>query len=282
MSHDDDTLGEAWARALVSANGTTDDGLKTRAPAPRTVDALIDALMLDSRAALTRRCPSHHDDHCFGARGENFLASEELTTNIAKDLGALESRGVEIVAVKSVVLCNRALNDAAKKDVSRFSMDLHAMERLVLHFRDVAGARVYATCGKVGGFDLYDDAFGPMGAHLRMTLAEGRRVSAYEFPGTARVSFVMDADASHFLVSLASLVGKWVRDVLMRKIIAYYKDHDSELPNASGYHDPVTREFIAATALVRKKKNVEDACFLRNRLEPKVAAKPRATSSRSN
>ena len=48
---------------------------------------------------------------------------------------------------------------------------------------------------------------------------------------------------------MASLVGKWVRDVLTARVVNYYRADDLELPEVSGYHDPVTTRFIRAIDL---------------------------------
>lgn len=261
VSHDDNALGEAWARELCF--GADGAGVAT--------DDLIDALLLDRRDHYLSLCPTHHADHCFGAgHGRVEESGDERTESlgslqksVVKDRAALAKMGIEIVRVRSIVVCNRMLNDATARGVSRFQTDLHAMERLVLDFREHAGTRLTATCGKVGGFDYYEDAFGPLAGYPKTTVVESRKVSAYEVAGVGRVSFVMDADASNMLVSLASLVGKWVRDALMGKILGYYRAHDPTLPMASGYHDPVTRAFVASTALVRKERRIEDACFER-------------------
>ncbi len=266
VSHDDNALGEAWARELCFGPAGATAGM----------DELIDALLLDRRAHYLSLCPTHHADHCFGAghaRVEDAGDEREaslltLRGDVVRDRAALLAIGIEIVRVRSIVVCNRMLNDASARGVSRFQTDLHAMERLVLDFRDHAGARVTATCGKVGGFDYYEDAFGPLAGYLKSTLVESRKVSAYEIAGVGRVSFVMDADASNMLVSLASLVGKWVRDALMGKILGYYRAHDPSLPMASGYHDPVTRAFVQQTSLVRKERRIEDACFARAKVTP--------------
>jgi hypothetical protein len=61
---------------------------------------------------------------------------------------------------------------------------------------------------------------------------------------------------------MASLVGKWVRDVLMARIVRYHRAGDPELPDASGYHDPVTTRFIDATRLSRD-RGLPDDCFER-------------------
>jgi ribonuclease HII len=72
---------------------------------------------------------------------------------------------------------------------------------------------------------------------------------------------------SRFDVDLhTSLVGKWVRDALMGKILRHYQADDPSLPMASGYHDPVTTRFIDATSLTRKRRDVPDRCFERVRV----------------
>jgi hypothetical protein len=147
--------------------------------------------------------------------------------------------------------------------VSRFDVDLHAMERLALAVREEVGIDVDVTCGKVGGYDRYSPAFGPLGGRLHTIVEEGRARSAYAFPALGRIAFVRDADASHRLVSLASLVGKWVRDLLMKRVVGYHRAVDPGLPFASGYHDPVTARFVDASALARKTRRLPDDCFER-------------------
>jgi ribonuclease HII len=74
---------------------------------------------------------------------------------------------------------------------------------------------------------------------------------------------VQDADASDLLVSLASMVGKWIREVLMERIVRHYQGLVPGLAGASGYHDPVTGRFVLATELVRNEKRIPDDCFER-------------------
>ncbi len=142
------------------------------------------------------------------------------------------------------------------------------MERLVLDARERAGRDVLATCGKVGGFNSYSAAFGPMSGRLHAVAMEGRARAAakYHMPGVGQLAFVRDADAKHLLVCMASLVGKWVRDLLMARIVRYHRAELPDAPDASGYHDPVTTRFISATRLSRKKRGLPDQCFERRAL----------------
>jgi ribonuclease HII len=246
-------LGEAWARALARLEG----------PDPASPEELFRRLSLDPHEVLTAPCPAQHRDLCF-RDGDAFTSEAEHVTQCTRDLGALARRGLELASVRVIALCNRKLNDAAARGTSRFTVDLHAMERHVLDARARAGEPVYAVCGKVGGYDYYGPHFGPLAGRLHVTLAEGRAESRYRFPDLGEVAFVQDADATHVLVGLASLVGKWARDRLTAQVLRALRASAPELPDASGYHDPVTKRLVESSKAVRAALGIEDRCFLRD------------------
>lgn len=282
-NHDSLVLGEAWARAIARRAG-----IDAKTPAE-----LLAAVAIDPEEVLQAPCPSHHVDLCWSTEGERFVSTDEDVALLTKDLATLEARGVHVRRARVAVICTKRLNDAVLRGQSRFDVDLHTMERLTLDARDEAKSEVYALCGKVGGFDFYGPRFGPLGGYLHTMLVEGRARSEYLVPSVGRLAFVRDADETHLLVGLASLVGKWARDHLMRRVVRYHRVHlEEELPEASGYHDPVTTRFIAASALVRKTRNVHSTCFERTSLgalvtssgpsaaESKAAPKARAAGAR--
>jgi ribonuclease HII len=253
VSFDDSALGEAWARSLA---GTEEPLLSPR--------HLLGALSLDPDETLRALCPSHHERQCWGDRDEAFVADAAAVRAIGADLAKLASRGVQVIRARLVVVCAKRLNDAVDKGLSRFDVDLHAMERLVADAAKQANEEVVATCGKVGGFDRYGDAFGRFALHT--PIVEGRARSEYRVPGVGTVAFVRDAEERNPLVAMASLVGKWARDLLMRRIVRHHQARVPDVSDASGYHDPVTTRFIDATALVRKREKIADECFLRRAL----------------
>jgi ribonuclease HII len=261
VSHGDVELGEAWTRALV-ARGCGRDPAGT---APSSPDALIHNVSVDARGELRSPCPSHVEAQCWSHGGEGFVAPDKLVSALGKDLDRLADRGVEIMAVRSVILCTSRMNDALMAGKNRFVLDLHAMERLILELRGIAGAEVHAVCGKVGGFGKYSGAFGPLGGRLHSVLEEGRKRSAYHFPGVGEIAFVQDSDASDLCVAMASMVGKYLREALMARIVRFYRGDAPELPDASGYHDPVTNVFVEGTVQLRRKREVPETCFERAR-----------------
>jgi len=254
VSFADSDLGEAWAQVLCARAGL---------PAPGTPDDLINALSIDPAAVLQRPCPDAHRAQCWSTHGEALVADAPLMATLAKDATKLGRKGIELLGAHVVILCTERLNERAAQGVSRFQTDLHAMERLVLHARERYGAELDVTCGKVGGYNSYPGAFGPLSGYLYTTLEEGRARSAYRIANVGDIAFVRDADDSHLLVALASLVGKWVRDFLTRRVTRYHRAVDPSLPEVSGYHDPITARFVDASALARKERGVPDVCFER-------------------
>ena len=265
VSHGDVALGEAWARVL------SDRGCGRAHPAP-SVDELVHAFSLEDRSELTRPCPSHVAGQCWSADDEAFEAEAPLLRAVTKDLDRLEKKGIRVKAVRSIIVCTKRLNDELAAGRSRFIVDLHSMERLVLALREEASEDVLAVCGKVGGLGHYEDAFGPLSGRLRVKLVETRKQSSYFFPGMGEIRFVQDADDVDRLVGLASLVGKWLREVLMARVSRHYREATADMPEPSGYHDPVTTRFVDATRLLRRKRKVPSTCFERVTLGSSGAA----------
>ena len=266
-SYKDSSLGEAWARAILRRVGRFD--------AAGSVDDLVHALSLDDRPALRAPCPEDHHAQCWRT-DDRLVAEEALVDKVSRDLDRLAGKGVQVLDVRSVILCSKRLNEHADRGTSRFDVDLHAMERLVLAANGAVGREVFATCGKVGGYDRYGDAFGPLGGRLHVAIEESRKRSTYRFPTVGELSFVRDADATNLLVAMASLVGKWLRDALMARIVRHHRNGDESIPEPSGYHDPVTARFVEATALARRKRALPDDCFERRARDTQQAPSKRA------
>jgi ribonuclease HII len=262
MTHTDVGIGEAWARALTGDSASS--------PA-----ALFEQLSLEGSRKLQDPCPKAAHAMCWTVEREAFSAEAEQCARAKAHLATFAKRGVRILEVRTSVVCTGQLNENRDRGINRFVSDLHAMERLVLKLRDSAGAPVQAVCGKVGGIGEYAKFFGPLAGWLHATIVEGQAESAYQFPKLGRLRFVRDADAHAPLVMLASLVGKYVRELFMSRIASHYPHPDEARP--SGYHDPVTAKFVQRTQLLRKKGKMPDRCFERERDPAAVKAGADAT-----
>lgn len=265
LSHTNVALGEAWARALAPE--------RVSSPAE-----LFEQLSLEGSEKLKKPCASHVASQCWHQQNEAFQAESKIVARVTKHCQALAERGVELLAVRSSVLCTKHLNDARARGTNRFVADLHAMEALVLALRAHAGADIEAVCGKVGGIAEYSKFFGPLSGRLHAIMGEGRARSGYRFPGLGEIHFVRDADAADPLVSLSSLIGKYVRELFMSRIGQHYEPRlalnaageDENERRPSGYHDPVTDGFVARSALLRRKRKIPDHCFERERADEPI------------
>jgi ribonuclease HII len=273
VSFGDSDLGEAWAHVLAARAGL--------APAA-SPDELVQALSIESREVLHAPCPDAHRQQCWSAEGEAFASDPKTLAVLTQDAARLEKRGLSLLGAHVAIVCTQRINEQARLGISRFELDLHAMERLLLYVRARHDAELDATCGKVGGYNSYPRAFGPLSGRLFTTIEEGRARSAYRIAGLGEVAFVRDADDSHVLVALASLVGKWARDFLMKRITRYHRKAEPSLEEVSGYHDPVTARFVEASALSRRARGVPDTCFEREKSERRESREsPTELSTRS-
>ncbi len=263
LSHTNVALGEAWARVLSAGSAST--------PAQ-----LFEELSLEGSSELRKPCASHVSSQCWNDQQEAFQAEAAVVARVTNHRRALAERGVELLAARCSVVCTKHLNDKKGRGTNRFVADLHAMESLVLDLRARAGADVEAVCGKVGGIAEYSKFFGPLSGRLHAIMAEGRARSGYRFPGLGEIHFVRDADAADPLVSLSSLIGKYVRELFMSRIGQRYEprtalsatgEDENEERRPSGYHDPVTSGFVLRTALLRRKQKIPDHCFERERAD---------------
>jgi len=254
-------LGEAWARALLKY---------TQGFEPETPEQLFAAICLQKDAELRQGCPKQSEPQCFFRDGEVFTASAEEVSRLLGLLDRLEGKGVKLALVRTVSLCTGELNRRKARGQNRFVADLMGMERLLLALApgSAPDEPVLATCGKVGGMAQYGKFLDQLGGRLHVVLGEGAPESAYHFPGLFELSFLRDADGIDPLVMLASLVGKYVRELLMSRISRFYLSGEAtERP--SGYHDPVTDIFVQQTAARRRNLQIVSDCFERQKDESK-------------
>jgi ribonuclease HII len=84
---------------------------------------------------------------------------------------------------------------------------------------------------------------------------EGRHRSCYRVEGLDRpvhVTFMPKADVEHFTVSLASMVSKYVRELLMREFNAYWQKQVPGLKATAGYPLDALRYFDAIRPAMQK------------------------------
>ncbi|MFO0629953.1 MAG: hypothetical protein U0325_30595 [Polyangiales bacterium] len=248
----------ARVEALVLAILETHLGLR-----PGDYDALRAALALQSEAELRALCPAGASpEMCFGARLELPVFGAGIDARARHDAEAVREAGMTLRGLRQGYACAKALNVAKARGASRFDVDLTLMIALAARLRDEAGEDVDAVCGKVGGRKTYGAALTSVWP-LLATEAETQAESRYAIPRFGRMRFLRDADATEPAVSLASLFGKYARELATERAHRYFHAALPSLTACSGYHDPITSRYIDATALLRATRGVRDECFVR-------------------
>ena len=115
----------------------------------------------------------------------------------------------------------------------------------------------------IGGIRAYASRFTSFEPSRVKALPGRRGQKRYALDGLGELRFEVDADARHLPVALASIVGKYVRELGMRRIGEFYRRSDPGLVLASGYHDPVTSRFIESTDSTRRRLGIVGDCFRR-------------------
>ena len=232
---------------------------------PADLDALLELLSLDGGLALRAGCPGGETTRqCFGSTIELPRFGGQLEDGRAR-LRRLADEGMQLVRARTVLSCAGDLNRRLEAGQNKLSVDLEAFERLLEDMAMALGAPLNAICGQVGGIRRYLEhfrRFGARGARERSAEPGQRR---YEVEGVGEVIFEIDADATHLPVALASMVGKYVRELSMDRLMTYYGQADASLPRVSGYHDPRTRRFVEQSARARRRLGIVEGCFLRRR-----------------
>ncbi len=233
---------------------------RTTGRAPHTSDALLDALSPKSRGVLRSLCPSDQSaSQCWQVDLELPIFGGDLRLGRERIEALIGRSSLELVRVESRMACVGLLNARQNEGRNKLDVDLELFEDLIAS----AGSTepLLAICGMVGGIRNYAPRFRRL---QRIETMPGRRGQRrYRARGLREVRFEVHADARHLPVSLASMVGKYLREVSMLRVAEFYRREVPGLRLASGYHDPVTTRFIEQTRGARTRLGVVPSCFQR-------------------
>ncbi len=250
VAHGEVRLAEAWARVLIGEHLTKPS-------------ELVEAVSALPTKQLKQRCPSNAVGQCWHLHRERFKANEYLLGDVKRVLRKLEKAGIAPLRVWSRLVCTAELNSRGQLGENRFLVDLHSMEELMLQIAESLQAPIRFVGGKVGGRNGYLQHYAQISARQPEVVSESQASSVYRAASLGELRFVRDADATHPLVMLASLVGKYLREIFVERIGRHFGSELAELRRPSGYHDPVTARFADATAGLRAETAFPQACFER-------------------
>ncbi|MCZ6805924.1 MAG: hypothetical protein O7F08_03150, partial [Deltaproteobacteria bacterium] len=171
---------------------------------------------------------------------------------------------LRLVDVQSRLACAGLLNAKQAAGQNKLAVDLELFEELITSVRELHGGSLLVICGMIGGIRDYSSRFSRFDGDRVDTLPGRRGQRRYSIEGVGEVRFEVDADARHLPVALASIVGKYVREICMLRIGEFYRRAVPGLRLASGYHDSVTSRFIEETRPSRRQLGIVGDCFRRH------------------
>ena len=231
---------------------------------PPSADALLDGIAPGTREQLRTRCPNESTSaQCWGSNLDLPMFGGDVTYGRTLLDRLIGRSSLRIADVQTRVACPGMLNSRLAEGRNKLAVDLELFEDLIVTTQARQRDSLLAVCGMIGGIRDYAARFGRF-EQDRVAEPQGRRGQRkYAVQGIGEIRFEVDADARHLPVALASIVGKYVREICMRRIGAFYQEQIPEITLASGYHDPVTTRFIQATEPERRRLRIADNCFQR-------------------
>lgn len=174
-----------------------------------------------------------------------------------------ESAQISPVWVGSFSICPGQYNEAmATGGRNKLQYDFELMIRLIrIVEQQFPHDEILAICGKVGGTKNYRPWFEAINITPLTTLKEIPECSKYICGDRTTIAFIKDGDSAHLPVAVASMVGKYIREIHISEMNRLLAPNQKPV---SGYRDPRTKSFIESTRLKRQKISLIDKCFLRN------------------
>ncbi|MDH3728626.1 MAG: hypothetical protein OER77_13940 [Myxococcales bacterium] len=232
---------------------------------PRSADDLLDRLSPASRVQLRACCPNEHTaaqcwavDLPLPAFGGDPAVGAAL---LRKLVGRSKLR---VVDVQSRLACVGMLNARRAAGQNKLAIDLELFQELITTADEAQGGSLLVICGMIGGIRDYSSRLRHFEQDCVTTLRGRRGQRRYALEGLGEIRFEVDADARHLPVALASIVGKYLREICMLRIGEFYRRDVPGLQLASGYHDPVTNRFIEQTQPARHQLRIASDCFQRH------------------
>jgi ribonuclease HII len=228
----------------------------------------------DLKTILKRLCPQGTGELCAEVwfSGVTALpghaAREELAQHADRIASACAEVSVARWEARTVVVCPQRFNALLDAHGSKGAVLAEGLAQLLRQGQALAGAEDAAFfVDKHGGRNTY-------AAQLQDALDEGVVVageegmarSTYYVVGLGRAvrfTFQPRADREHFCVALASMVSKYVRELLMGEFNAFWQKHVPGLKSTAGYPGDAARFLEAIRPAAQRLGLAEEAIWRR-------------------
>ena len=213
----------------------------------RTVLTTMNASAADLRQLLEQLAP----DSVAELQGECWYRGELTLPRVAESFDdqanitwrhSLMEAGAEVVLIRSILVCPARFNALTTKEGTKAAVSTWAVRELIgecLGRAEAAGHDLHIDVDKQGGRNRYVDLLQPVFASgFVWARAEGADRSHYFVQGLPRnveVNFTPRADGACFCVALASMVSKYLRELMMIEFNAFWRSQVPGLKPTAGY-----------------------------------------------
>jgi len=180
-------------------------------------------------------------------------------------IAEFEAKGIRLLGVNARILFPREFNSLVAESDSKGTVLSSATLQLVRSFADMFSSQspTLVVCDKHGGRNRYDELIGShFDDQFVFRLAESREMSRYRM---GNMEFRFRTKAEELLpVALASMISKYLREVLMHQFNKFWTTKIPGLRPTQGY--PVdARRFREEIKELARTLNIDDAVLWRNR-----------------
>ncbi|MFC1780966.1 hypothetical protein ACFLZ8_01705 [Planctomycetota bacterium] len=202
---------------------------------PSMLSDLVEYLCPDSFGRL-KKYPWYHDVE--DSRLSHDVADIKIASHVLSN--DLNSNNMKVLDVRSCCLdvqyYNRLVDAVKNKANVLFTATSQLIQRA---YDNYAGEDLHIIIDRQGGRTHYRNNLQLMFPHMRLTiLSENPTVSSYELAtnkGAMRLHFKVGADIKYLPVSLASMISKYLRELLIDSINRYFAGFNPDLRPTAGY-----------------------------------------------
>lgn len=161
---------------------------------------------------------------------------------ISEDINIKEK--INFINYRAFAVFPRVFNDMLK-NMHKFQLGI----KLFIELANELSSSEYniVMCGKVGGYTYYLKPFSILGIRKYEIIKETKGHSAYRISYMDKIfefHFLMDGDKVYYPIAIASIIGKYLREIFMKSLNEKFGLYD-KIPYSSGYkHDYKTNILI--------------------------------------
>ncbi|MFH0924570.1 MAG: hypothetical protein V1872_02900 [bacterium] len=205
---------------------------------PNDVDDFINSISLPPLFSNISSCENKYHKICWTPKLTIPVWGNSLPT-ISSTLKT------NLLEVKSVVCCPGEFNMRLKRKPNKILLNLSYFERLINYFSHTYGSNILYLCGKVGGIKDYLKYSSFLSKdHQCQSLAIHEDFSTYYSSSLGIISFIKNGDQGEFPIALASIFGKYIREIFMERLNNNFSPEIRNNRFISGYYNSITDQFI--------------------------------------